>query len=101
MGLARKLCETTVGTVLRVILPIALCATQALAAKFTVDSPGDGGDALPGDTFCDDGGGACTFRAALEEANQLAGLDTVWFSVPALTSLTEVVPIFWTAGQRG
>ena len=101
MGLARKLCETTVGTVLRVILPIALCATQALAAKFTVDSPGDGGDALPGDTFCDDGGGACTFRAALEEANQLAGLDTVWFSVPALTSLTPaselptiVQPIF-------
>ncbi len=51
------------------------------AAGFTVDSTADASDANPGDGTCATAGGACTLRAAIEEANALAGSDSV--SVPA------------------
>ncbi|WP_436792768.1 C25 family cysteine peptidase [Actinospongicola halichondriae] len=44
---------------------------------FTVDDTADLPDIAPGDGFCDAGGGTCTFRAAVEEANATAGADTV------------------------
>ncbi|MDX2135551.1 MAG: T9SS type A sorting domain-containing protein [Saprospiraceae bacterium] len=36
---------------------------------FVVNSTADNGDASPGDGFCADGNGNCTFRAAVQEAN--------------------------------
>ncbi len=54
----------------------------------TVNSTGDAGDALPGDGRCDTGGTnsqgepACTLRAAIEEANASALVDTVEFHMP-------------------
>ena len=53
-----------------------------------VNSTDDDGDASPGDGSCDTGqlnsGGTpeCTVRAAIEEANALAGVDTIAFDLP-------------------
>ena len=56
-------------------------STPAQAATFTVDSTGDGGDSNTADGVCDDGAGACTLRAAIEQANASAGVDTINFSI--------------------
>lgn len=61
---------------------LAVCEPLA-AAIFTVNSVLDSADAAPGDGSCDDGSGNCTYRAALEEANALAGADGIQFSIPA------------------
>ena len=54
-------------------------AVSALAT-FTVNSNADTSDQNIGDGSCDDGGGACTLRAAIEEANALTGADTILFA---------------------
>ena len=54
---------------------------RRVLATFTVTDLGDTTDANPGDGTCADAGGNCTLRAALEEANALAGADDVDFSV--------------------
>ena len=55
--------------------------SPAWAATFTVDSTLDAGDSSPGDGSCNDGGGNCTLRAAIQEANALAGTDNIHFSI--------------------
>ena len=53
------------------------------AANFVVNEQGDTVDANPGDGICDDGTGPgtnCTLRAAIMEANALAGTDTVSYT---------------------
>jgi len=47
--------------------------TEAATPDFVVDTAVDGVDAVPGDGVCDDGTGACTLRAAIEEANTATG----------------------------
>src|SRR5581483_12014080 len=58
----------------------ALSLTPAHAAPtaptFTVNSPSDVPDANPGDGICATGGGVCTLRAAIQEANKTAGGGT-------------------------
>ncbi|MGF1666467.1 MAG: tandem-95 repeat protein, partial [Acidimicrobiia bacterium] len=55
----------------------------------TVNSTGDAADALPGNGVCSTGGTnsagqpACTLRAAIQEANASAGIDTIEFDIPA------------------
>lgn len=49
---------------------------------FTVTSAGDAGDANEGNGACDIGGGQCTLRAAIEEANAWPGHDTIQFNIP-------------------
>ncbi len=51
--------------------------TPALAAQFTVNSTTDAVDATPGNGVCATAAGACTLRAAIQEANALAGSDAV------------------------
>ena len=71
----------------------------AHAATFTVNSPADVDDANPGNGVCETapGNGACTLRAAIQEANALAGTDTIILpSLPApnayvLTLVAEIV----------
>ena len=58
-------------------LLVALGATAVHAASFAVDSVADGADAAPGNGACATAGGACTLRAAVMEANALAGPDRV------------------------
>src|SRR5437660_359344 len=53
----------------------------AQAATFTVDSTLDAVDAHPGDGVCATATNVCTLRAAIQEANALAGADTI--NVPA------------------
>jgi CSLREA domain-containing protein len=62
---------------------LALCACLAAppsqAAMFTVNSTADAHDANAGDGICETAAGnhVCTLRAAIEEANELAGADTI------------------------
>lgn len=49
----------------------------AHAATFTVNSTTDVVDANPGDGVCATAGAVCTLRAAIQEANALAGDDTI------------------------
>ncbi len=70
-------------------------APQAVLSTFTVDATGDAGDANPGDGACDTATGACTLRAALQEANAHAGADTIEFALGAGTpsiTLTSALP---------
>ena len=48
----------------------------------TVTSVNEGTDANPGDGFCATATGACTLRAAIQEANALAGLQMIFFNLP-------------------
>jgi len=63
----------------RFILLLALClpVSPGFAQTFTVDTTGDSVDASPGDGTCADGAGACSLRAAVQEANALAGADII------------------------
>lgn len=53
------------------------------AATFPVTSIADAVDAAPGDGTCATSAGVCTLRAAIQEANALAGADTI--NLPAGT----------------
>ena len=61
------------------ITPAVVLTTAA--ATFTVNSAGDTPDASPGNGICADSGGNCTLRAAIQEANALAGADTINFAI--------------------
>lgn len=74
------------------------------AASLVVDSGADDAyahDQNPGDGNCADFYGACTLRAAIEEANALPGTDTITFDISltiylnegALPEITEAVMI--------
>ena len=61
------------------MLVVLLCAlgSPASAATFSVTSTADAPDAAVGDGVCATAGGACTLRAAVEEANAQSGIDVV------------------------
>lgn len=56
---------------------VTTTATSAFGATFTVNSKDDIGDAAPGNGLCATAAGRCTLRAAIEEANALAGADEI------------------------
>ncbi len=63
------------------LLVLASLAIPARAATLTVNSIGDAADAAL-DGTCETGmPGECTLRAAIEEANNLAGLDQIEFNI--------------------
>lgn len=66
-------------------LAVALLSTcltiPGWAATLTVNDAGDTSDATPGDGICATAGGVCTLRAAIEEANALAGADNIHFNI--------------------
>ena len=66
-----------------IYLGLLLFSTVINAADFTVDTTADGTDASPGDGACASFSGACTLRAAIMEANALAGAETI--TLPAGT----------------
>ncbi|MEM7273086.1 MAG: right-handed parallel beta-helix repeat-containing protein, partial [Actinomycetota bacterium] len=53
----------------------------AAATTLTVDSTDDRPDANPGDGTCRTAAGTCSLRAAIDEANALAGPDTIRFGL--------------------
>ena len=59
-----------------------------------VDSTGDGGDNNIGNGLCNDGTGACTLRAAIQEANALAGLNDIAFGIGGIVdTITPASPL--------
>ncbi len=77
-------------TLLSVVLLLASAVYIVLprhaqaATTFTVTSTGDQSDTDLGDNLCDVGGGVCTLRAAIEQANATAGADTIEFNIVGL-----------------
>jgi CSLREA domain-containing protein len=67
----------TITRVLALVVLLVVAAPRARAVDFAVDSTADAVDAAPGDGVCAAAGGACTLRAAIQEANALAGTDRV------------------------
>jgi len=59
------------------LLTLLLAPAVAPAATFEVDNARDEPDADPGDGVCATEAGTCTLRAAIEEANALAGPDEI------------------------
>ena len=59
--------------------PLSDVGTVTVQARdaIVVNSLVDGADSLPGDGSCATAGGACTLRAAIMEANALAGPDRI------------------------
>jgi len=74
-------------------LAIAMACSSALAADFTVNRLNDAIDLTPGDGICEVtmGIGDCTLRAAVMEANALAGADTI--TLPAGTFTLTLVGV--------
>ena len=72
-------------TILLAAAIVALALTSVLAgptrtveaATLVVNSTADANDDSPGDGVCATSGGQCTLRAAIEEANALAGSDAI------------------------
>ena len=68
---------------LLLVLLLLAAPGRSLAATFTVNSTADAVDVIPGNGSCATAGGVCTLRAAIQEANALAGADTI--NLPAGT----------------
>lgn len=67
-----------VAVLVAFVCALALPAVAA-AETFEVNSLGDQVDVSPGDASCLTGGGECTLRAAIEEANALTESDSIRF----------------------
>gem|GEM_PF-4575010 len=68
------------------------------AATFVVNTLMDTPDILPGDGLCSDASGNCSLRAAITEANALAGTDQIHFNIlpinfPQTITLTSALPV--------
>ncbi len=72
-------------------------APMARAAIFVVNSTADAADALPGDGSCATAGAVCTLRAAVDEANALAGADVI--QVPAGSYVLDPAAALPVLGQ--
>jgi parallel beta-helix repeat protein len=88
------------GVVLIITLLIAgwlfIARRPARASGFEVDSHFDdssAGDVNPGDCICADLFGACTLRAAIQEANACSGIDTITFSTAMTITLDTTVGV--------
>ncbi|MFC0356191.1 choice-of-anchor Q domain-containing protein [Pseudofulvimonas gallinarii] len=64
---------------------------QSPQPTFTVNTPDDSADILPGDGHCDEGRQRCSLRAAIHEANARPGVDIV--------ALPPGIFVFGLAGQ--
>ncbi len=78
---------------------VFLTTQTFFAATFNVNSQSDTVDAAPGNGICADAGGNCTLRAAIREANALAGADTI--NLPAGTYTTLILSTGEDANANG
>ena len=70
------------------------------AATFTVNSPADVVDNNPGNGICDTGGGVCTLRAAIMEANHTPGGGaTIYFGLPGAVTYLLSIPKSGSDGE--
>ncbi len=66
-----------VGVLVVAAVGLLALSPHAVAATWTISTTVDAPDLTPGDGVCDTGIGACSLRAAIQEANALPGEDTV------------------------
>lgn len=71
--------------IMGLVLSIRLPSAAAAALTFQVTTETDAPDASPGDGACADASGACTLRAAVEEADAQPSGSTITILVPAGT----------------
>jgi len=100
-------CLRTLLILSLLLLSITPWRAVSAAATFTVNSNADTPDQNIGDGLCDDGGSACTLRAAIEESNALSGADTILFAdhytiniQAALPALTDTAGTTIRAGLK-
>lgn len=96
---SKHVCARVVITLLvSVFIIIVTCQLPAshAATTLTVNSLLDTPDAAPGNGTCADANGACTLRAAIQEANSLPGDDTINFSTVGTINLTGALPVLST-----
>jgi CSLREA domain-containing protein len=93
---SRTMKKYNFGLLIAMILAFSACT---LAATFMVNNTGDTLDAAPGDGICADSSSQCTLRAAIGEANALAGADTI--NVPAGTYTISLVAALEDANAGG
>jgi CSLREA domain-containing protein len=74
------------------VLILLLWPARVRAATFTVNSTDDTDDTNPGDSVCIAGCDTCTLRAAITEANALAGADTIDFD-PDVFSVPKTIAL--------
>ena len=80
---------------LAVLLLVALSGSADAAATFTVNRTGDAADRRIGDDACDasrERGKQCTLRAAIEEANDTPGPDTIAFNIGGTSAVKTISP---------
>src|SRR5436309_665215 len=68
---------TRIGLLAFASMIAPVLASPGRAATFTVDTPLDVVDALPGDGVCAAAAGSCSLRAAVQESRALLGPDTI------------------------
>jgi len=81
VGGCAKRSEALFKHLLAAMMTLAPFPSTSLAASFIVNSELDQVDAVPGDGVCATASEACTLRAAIQEANALAGEESI--EVPA------------------
>jgi hypothetical protein len=83
---------STIAILMAMVVPIAATPPAAHAANFDVNQANDASDADLSDNICDSDlgvpGHQCTLRAAIEQANALAGSDNINLTVPGPYNLT-------------
>src|SRR4029450_4302766 len=79
-----------------VLVAVAAPTAPAESALFVVDTTVDAVDQTPGDGVCQTIVGECTLRAAVQEANALAGPDAI--AVPAGLYVLSLGPDIGTPG---
>jgi CSLREA domain-containing protein len=89
----RSLTGLSCGLLAALLLGLCLFPSRhAAAANFTVNSLADTPDALLNDGLCADASGACTLRAAIQEANANGAADAIGFSVNGTINLSGALP---------
>lgn len=76
-----------------VVLLVLPSGPADAATTFTVNKTGDAGDRRISDTVCDSSrnrGDQCTLRAAIEEANDTTGADTIRFNIVSSASVKTI-----------
>jgi CSLREA domain-containing protein len=72
---------------------------QATSSTFVVNSTGDEDDINKGDGVCMTSAGTCTLRAAIAEANNISGPNTINFNIPGsgvqTIHLNTQLPSLW------
>lgn len=98
----RSLQVLLLGGLLAAVIAVPVPAS---AATFTVTSALDAPDAVPGNGICATVAGECTLRAAIQEANSVAGSDRI--IVPAMAiilgsrlQITSPIELFGAGADR-